>query len=72
MDEVEGSKQPVSFFFFVNVPRANSSEEMRVDKEQAILQIPARRKAGTKAGTEASRFESGTKQTKKEDGSEEI
>ena len=72
MDEVEGLKQPVSFFFFVNVPRANSSEEMQVDKEQTILQISARRKAGTKAGTEASRFKSRTKHTKKEDGSKEI
>ena len=42
------------FFIVVNVPRANSSEEMRV-AERARL---ARRKAGAaKAGAAASRFE---------------
>ena len=61
---IEGSKQTVSSSFFiiivnVNVPRANSSEEMRV-KEQVVHL--GRRKAGAaKAKAEAAtiRFESG-------------
>ena len=56
---IEGSKQTVSSSFFiiivnVNVPRANSSEEMRV-KEQVVHH--GRRKAG--AGAATIRFESG-------------
>ena len=34
---VEGSKQPYSSSFFGNVPRANSSEEMRVERYRRSL-----------------------------------